>query len=140
EKDSAGTVRARMLNVTVHLDRRTKVRGPELPASPGTAAMNPASGGVPKSRKEERPEDPFTPAPLPSGQAPSIEQHVFALAKDPGELSNVFAVEPERTAELRDKVFRWLERMQKSPRIHEDVRKDLDPATIERLRALGYVR
>jgi arylsulfatase A-like enzyme len=64
------------------------------------------------------------------------EIQVFDLAADPGENHNLYRPEEERARELLAQLDRWLESMP----LQVEATAELDPKTLERLKALGYVR
>jgi arylsulfatase A-like enzyme len=66
----------------------------------------------------------------------SGKPELFDLARDPGELEDRAAAEPERVAALRKHVERWIA---KGPIARQNV-PHLDPEAVDRLRALGYLQ
>jgi len=92
----------------------------------------------PAAKSREDRTDPFTPAHLLSSSAPNFEEQLFDLARDPTEQVDRIAGEDSHAEPLRAELVGWLERMALTAAAGVD-RRVLDPATIEDLRALGYV-
>lgn len=72
------------------------------------------------------------------------EVELYDLEADPGELDDRAAAEPDVVAELRDVIDTWVSKRRVSseggaPRDREDGDGRVDPAELERLRALGYL-
>jgi arylsulfatase A-like enzyme len=66
----------------------------------------------------------------------SGKPELFDLSRDPGELEDRAAAEPERVAALRKHIERWIA---KGPIARENG-PHLDPEAVDRLRALGYLQ
>lgn len=65
-------------------------------------------------------------------------QELYDLAEDPGELINLASSEPERVAELRDRLYR-LARHWSSDDLARSVSAQVDDDTRQKLEALGYL-
>jgi hypothetical protein len=66
------------------------------------------------------------------------ELALFNLAADPGELKNVIDQHPELTAELRGALDRWLAGSDDPHPAQAAEINDVEPATREMIRILGY--
>jgi arylsulfatase A-like enzyme len=71
----------------------------------------------------------------PGGPYPIEPVELYDLARDPNERHNVAAGFPERVEELSAKIDVWRRHTQRS----EQPLQEIDPDTLEELRALGYV-
>jgi arylsulfatase A-like enzyme len=63
---------------------------------------------------------------------------LFDLAKDPGELHDISAQEPERFAELKREMKQRYRGFSAKP--DKETKVQLDQENIDRLRKLGYIR
>ena len=68
-----------------------------------------------------------------------MEEALFDLSHDPGEVVNLMFEESEHAAELGRELMLWFERMARTAGPQSGTRERLDEETIERLRTLGYV-
>ena len=90
---------------------------------------------TPIDRADAISDDPFSPTRLLSAK---FEEQLFDLARDPGEQVDRISDEPAHAEPLRKQLDAWLLRVSQSA-AKDVARKSLDAATIEELRALGYL-
>ncbi len=65
-----------------------------------------------------------------------IERHLYDLDSDPGELTDLSSLQPDRVLELENLLDHWWRAL---PRMAHGVAEDLDVDVIRRLKALGYM-
>ncbi|MFQ5923843.1 MAG: sulfatase, partial [Anaerolineales bacterium] len=64
---------------------------------------------------------------------------LFNIADDPSESENLIAANPAKATELRSQLMDWLDQHSPNSWPPSPVSVDIDPVTVERLRALGYI-
>ena len=121
------SARATIGSVDVALTRDTRLKGIVAPTP--VAAVFPVDEAA----------DPFAPQQLLTGKGLSVEEALFDLSHDPGEVVNLMFEESEHAAELGRELMLWFERMARTAGPQSGTRERLDEETIERLRTLGYV-
>lgn len=75
----------------------------------------------------------------PQGHAGHVRHLLFDLLDDPGERRNLASTLVDRRDSMATKQRAWAALASEAQLLAEDV-EDLDPAVLERLRALGYIR
>ncbi|MCG8605897.1 sulfatase-like hydrolase/transferase, partial [bacterium] len=68
------------------------------------------------------------------------KKELFHLVEDPGELRNVFEQFPEMTAQLHRQIEDWMQENQERGKKTQTTSNTLSKDTIEKLRALGYIK
>jgi arylsulfatase A-like enzyme len=68
------------------------------------------------------------------------KKELFYLADDPGELTNVSDQYPDMTAKLHRQIEEWMQENQERGKTTQTASNALSKDTIEKLRALGYIK
>ena len=64
---------------------------------------------------------------------------LYNIVEDPGESENIIGTMPGKAAELQSQLMDWYDQHSSTIQLTPSEQPDINPATVERLRALGYI-